>query len=149
VPCAPYVLSPVKHYAHLLAVAQKGKLGNDLVVQTPFGDSSHPTSLIKSEADYDEHPKDDDAANEQKIVQRSNCRGAAMEACVPRHGTLVAPLMTELVGFKELTPYKGGWCGTEIFADTFTPEIRAKARRYAKKFGDQLLKEGYKGYFEL
>jgi hypothetical protein len=57
--------------------------------------------------------------------------------------------MTELVGFKELTPYKGGWCGNEIFADTFTPKIRAKARRYAKKFGDQLLKEGYKGYFEL
>ncbi|MCB9182632.1 MAG: biotin carboxylase [Flavobacteriales bacterium] len=149
VPCVPYVLSPVRHYEHLLAVAQKGKLGTDLVVQTPFGDSGHTTFFIKSEADYDNYAKEIEAEKECKIMKRINCRGAAMEACVTRHGTIVAPLMTELVGFKELTPYKGGWCGNEIFADTFTPEIRAKARRYAKKFGDQLLKEGYKGYFEL
>lgn len=149
VPCVPNVLSPVKHYEHLLAVAQKGKLGTDLVVQTPFGDSGHTTFFINSEADYDKYAKEIEAEKECKIMKRINCRGAAMEACVTRHGTIVAPLMTELVGFKELTPYKGGWCGNEIFADTFTPEIRAKARRYAKKFGDQLLKEGYKGYFEL
>ncbi|HNR53757.1 MAG TPA: biotin carboxylase [Flavobacteriales bacterium] len=149
VPCVPYVLSPVRHYEHLLAVAQKGKLGNDLVVQTPFGDSGHTTFFIRSEADYEKYAKEIEAEKECKIMKRINCRGAAMEACVTRHGTIVAPLMTELVGFKELTPYKGGWCGNEIFAGTFTPEIRAKARRYARKFGDQLLKEGYKGYFEL
>ncbi len=149
VPCVPYVLSPVKHYEHLLAVAQKGKLGNDLVVQTPYGDSGHTTFFIKSAADYDKYAKEIEAEKECKIMKRINCRGAAMEACVTRHGTIVAPLMTELVGFKELTPYKGGWCGNEIYADTFTPQIRAKARRYARKFGDQLLKESYKGYFEL
>jgi hypothetical protein len=33
-------------------------------------------------------------------MKRINCRGAAMEACVTRHGTMVAPLMTELVGFQ-------------------------------------------------
>jgi len=48
-------------------------------------------------------------------MKRIKCRGAAIEACVTRHGTIVAPLMTELVGFKELTPYKGGWCGNEIY----------------------------------
>jgi hypothetical protein len=57
--------------------------------------------------------------------------------------------MTELVGFKELTPYKGGWCGNEIYPNAFTPEIRKKARKYTQLFGDQLKKEGYKGYFEL
>ncbi|MCC6541614.1 MAG: biotin carboxylase [Flavobacteriales bacterium] len=149
VPCVPYVLSRVRHYEHLLAVAQKGGLGTDLVVQTPFGDSGHTTFFIKSAADYEKYAGEIEAEKECKIMKRINCRGAAMEACVTRHGTIVAPLMTELVGFKELTPYKGGWCGNEIHADTFTPEIRAKARRYARKFGDQLLKEGYKGYFEL
>ncbi len=147
VPPVPYVLSPVKNYAHLLQVAKK--LGGDLVVQTPFGDSGHTTFFVKSEADYGKYAKEIEAEKECKIMKRINCRGAAMEACVTRHGTIVAPLMTELVGFKELTPYKGGWCGNEIYAGTFTPEIRAKARRYAKRFGDQLLKEGYKGYFEL
>lgn len=57
--------------------------------------------------------------------------------------------MTELVGFKELTPYKGGWCGNEIFPNAFTPALRKKAREYTQLFGDQLRKEGYKGYFEL
>ena len=149
VPCVPYVLSPVKHFEHLMAVAQKGKLGNDLVVQTPFGDSGHTTFFIKTKEDYAKYAEEIEAEKECKIMKRINCRGAAMEACVTRHGTIVAPLMTELVGFKELTPYKGGWCGNEIFSDTFTPKIRAKARKYARLFGDQLRKEGYKGYFEL
>ena len=147
VPCVPYVLSPVKDYAHLLKVA--AKLGDDLVVQTPFGDSGHTTFFIKSQEDYQKYAEEIEAEKECKVMKRINCRGAAMEACVTRHGTIVAPLMTELVGFKELTPYKGGWCGNEIYADTFTPELRQKARKYAQRFGDQLREEGYKGYFEL
>lgn len=147
VPPVPYVLSPVKDYAHLLKVAEK--LGKDLVVQTPFGDSGHTTFFINSEADYRKHAKEIEKEKECKVMKRINCRGAAMEACVTRHGTIVAPLMTELVGFKELTPYKGGWCGNEIYAEAFTPSIRRKARKYTQLFGDQLLKEGYKGYFEL
>jgi hypothetical protein len=149
VPCVPYVLNPVRNFEHLMQVAAKGKLGNDLVVQTPYGDSGHTTFFIKTKEDYARYAKEIEAEKECKIMKRINCRGAAMEACVTRHGTIVAPLMTELVGFKELTPYKGGWCGNEIFSDTFTPKIRAKARKYARLFGDQLRKEGYKGYFEL
>jgi biotin carboxylase len=86
---------------------------------------------------------------EVKVMKRINCKGSAIEACVTRHGTVVAPLMTELVGFKELTPYKGGWCGNEIYPNAFTPTLRKKARQYTQLFGDQLRKEGYKGYFEL
>jgi len=82
-------------------------------------------------------------------MKRINCRGSAIEACVTRHGTIVAPLMTELVGFKDLTPYKGGWCGNEIYPEAFTPEIRKNAREFTVRFGNQLRKEGYKGYFEL
>ena len=57
--------------------------------------------------------------------------------------------MTELVGFQELTPYKVGWCGNEIYPEAFTPAIRRKTRKYTRLFGEQLRKEGYKGYFEL
>ncbi|MEO5584066.1 MAG: biotin carboxylase, partial [Flavobacteriales bacterium] len=147
VPCVPYVLSPVKNYAHLNKVS--AKLGSDLVVQTPFGDSGHTTFFISNETEYRKYAKEIEAEKECKVMKRINCRGAAMEACVTQHGTIVAPLMTELVGFKELTPYKGGWCGNEIYAEAFTPTIRRKARKYAQLFGDQLRKEGYKGYFEL
>lgn len=147
VPCVPYVLSHVKDYKHLRSVSKK--LGDHLVIQTPFGDSGHTTFFISNEKEYKKYAEEIEKEKEVKIMRRINCRGSAIEACVTRHGTVVAPLMTELVGFKELTPYKGGWCGNEIFPDAFTPEIREKAAKYTQQFGDQLRKEGYKGYFEL
>jgi hypothetical protein len=48
-------------------------------------------------------------------------------------------MMTELVGFPELTPYRGGWCGNEIFAGAFSREAREKAREYTTRFGEQLV----------
>ena len=147
VPCVPYVLSNVKDYKHLQSVSKK--LGKHLVIQTPFGDSGHTTFFISNEKEYKKYAKEIEKEEEVKIMKRINCRGSAIEACVTRHGTVVAPLMTELVGFKELTPYKGGWCGNEIFPDAFTPSIRKKAAKYTQQFGDQLREEGYKGYFEL
>ncbi|MEQ9425424.1 MAG: biotin carboxylase [Cyclobacteriaceae bacterium] len=147
VPCVPYVLAPAKSYKDLQKVSKK--LGNDLVIQTPFGDSGHTTFFISNEEEWKKHEEEIVKEKELKIMKRINCRGSAIEACVTRHGTVVAPLMTELVGFKELTPYKGGWCGNEIYADAFTPTIRRKARKYTQLFGNQLRKEGYKGYFEL
>ncbi|HPF13712.1 MAG: ATP-grasp domain-containing protein [Planctomycetes bacterium] len=147
VPCVPYVLSEVKSYEQLRRVSHQ--LGEELVVQTPFGDSGHTTFFISNETEYAKHAEEIAKEKEVKVMKRIHCRGSAIEACVTRHGTVVAPLMTELVGFKELTPYKGGWCGNEIYPEAFTPSIREKAHRYTKLFGNQLRKEGYKGYFEL
>ncbi len=147
VACVPYVLSNVKNYDHMREVSKK--LGNDLVIQTPFGDSGHTTFFISNEEDFKKYEKEIVREKEVKIMKRINCRGAAIEACFTRHGTIVAPLMTELVGFPELTPYKGGWCGNEIHANVFTRSIRRKAREYTRLFGNQLREEGYKGYFEL
>lgn len=147
VACVPYVLAPVDSYAALQQVS--AHLGTDLVVQTPFGDSGHTTFFISEEASFEKHREDIIREREVKIMKRINCYGTAIEGCVTQHGTLVGPLMTELVGFKELTPYKGGWCGNELFGNAFNEDIRAKALLYTKQFGDQLYKEGYKGYFEL
>ncbi len=147
VPCVPYVLSPVLDYGHLKKVSKV--LGNDLVIQTPFGDSGHTTFFISNEEEFKKYEEEIVKEKEVKIMKRINCKGSAIEACVTRHGTIVAPLMTELVGFKEMTPYKGGWCGNEIYPNAFTADIRKKATKYTQLFGDQLRKEGYKGYFEL
>ncbi|TXD65725.1 biotin carboxylase [Polaribacter glomeratus] len=147
VPCVPYVLSQVKDYEHLNKVSKA--LGTDLVIQTPFGDSGHTTFFISNEEEYNKYAEEIEKEKEVKVMKRINCKGSAIEACVTRHGTIVAPLMTELVGFKELTPYKGGWCGNEIYPDAFSPELREKAAKYTQLFGNQLREEGYKGYFEL
>ncbi|MGZ3898725.1 MAG: biotin carboxylase [Bacteroidia bacterium] len=147
VACVPYVLSPVQSFGHLRKISSH--LGEQLVVQTPFGDSGHTTFFISGEEEFDAHSEEILKEKEVKIMRRINCYGTAIEGCVTKHGTIVAPLMTELIGFRELTPYKGGWCGNEIYPNAFNSDIREKAKKYTKQFGDQLHKEGYKGYFEL
>ena len=145
----PNALAKVDGYKRLMATAKRHRLGAKLVVQTAFGDSGHTTFFISSERDYGKHAEEIEREKEVKIMKRVRCRGSALEACVTRHGTLVGPLMTELVGFKELTPYKGGWCGNEVFADAFPQKVRDFARRSAFKIGEALRKRRYRGYFEL
>jgi len=143
----PNALGRVESYKALGNLA--ADLGDDLVIQTAYGDSGHTTFFISSESDFEKHAEEITEAPEVKVMKRIRCRGAALEACVTSNGTIVGPLMTELVGFKELTPYRGGWCGNEVFAGAFSTEIREQARDSAMAFGDELGKLGYRGYFEL
>ena len=148
VPSVPNVLGRASSYGVLHALSAGAGLGHDLVVQTPYGDSGQTTFFIAGEADWNEHAEKL-AGEELKVMQRINCREAAMEGVITRHGTLVGPLMTELTGYPELTPYGGGWCGNDVFAGALSEEHRAQARRYTQLMGDRLRKEGYRGYFEL
>ncbi len=145
----PNTLGRVQSYADLTRLARAAKLGDDLVIQTAFGDSGHTTFFVANEGDYRPHAQAIEAEKEVKVMKRIRCRGAALEACVTRHGTIVGPLMTELVGFKELTPYRGGWCGNEVFAAAFSRDVRDNARRATFDFGEALRKRGYRGYFEM
>jgi len=149
VPSVPNILTELGSYDDLKQKCKKAKLGDDLVLQSAYGDSGHTTFFIKSQRDWDRHAGEIIGKGEIKVMKRIDCRQAAIEACATKQGTIVGPLMTEIVGFKELTPYKGGWAGNEIFADSFTAKIREKARDLTFKFGEQLRKEGYRGYFEL
>ncbi|MCJ7592874.1 MAG: biotin carboxylase [Woeseiaceae bacterium] len=149
VPSVPNALAKIGSYADLTAVAKKAGIGKDLVLQSAFGDSGHTTFFIKSQKDFERHEHEIVGQGEIKVMKRINCRGAAIEACATKRGTIVGPMMTELVGFPELTPYRGGWCGNEIFAGAFSKKARQQAREYTARFGEQLVKEGYRGYFEL
>jgi len=149
VPSVPNTLSEVESYEHLQELAKAAGIGRDLVLQSAYGDSGHTTFFIKNAADFRKHEHDIVGQGEIKIMKRLNCRGSAIEACVTKKGTIVGPLMTELVGFDELTPYRGGWCGNEIYPNAFSKKARDQARAYTFQFGEQLRKEGYRGYFEL
>ena len=149
VPSVPNTLVEVTGWKQLVEVSEAAGLGTDLVLQSAYGDSGHTTFFIKSEADFRRHEHEIVGQDEIKIMKRITCRGSAIEACATKQGTIVGPLMTELVGFPELTPYRGGWCGNEIFPTAFAPRVRQQARDYTFKFGEQLKKEGYRGYFEL
>ena len=147
----PNVLAHVDSYRTLREVASE--LGPDLVVQLPMGDSGATTFFISSETDYQPHADEIAASPEVKVMKRIRCRQTTIEGCVTRHGTLAGPLMTELVGFPELTPYPGGWCGNEMFAANastlISQDVRRQAGRAVVAMGEQLREQGYWGAFGL
>jgi len=149
IPSAPNVLGAVRSYRELLERARAGGLGEDLVVQAPYGDSGRTTFFIRGERDWKKAEKVVAAEPEVKIMRRLNCRSTAIEATITRHGTIVGPLMTELIGHPELTPYKGGWCGNDMWPGVLSEHHRRRARKYVRALGDRLAREGYRGYFEV
>ena len=148
VPSAPNTLGRATTYEELTALAESAGLGDDLVVQTPYGDSGKTTFFIRGQRDWDKNAEDM-ADQELKVMKRINNRAAAVEAVLTRHGTIVGPLMTDLTGHPELTPHKGGWCGNDIFPEALSPEHRERARVLTQKLGDRLAVEGYRGFLEI
>jgi hypothetical protein len=144
--CAPNVLGRAKSYKQLMERARKGKLGTDLVVQTPYGDSGRTTFFITNEEQWDEH-SEKLADEELKIMRRIEHLPGTVEACATRHGTLVGPIQTDITGFEQLTPYRGGWCGNDVFPGVFDKSTRDAIRAMARKLGDTLYAHGYSGVF--
>ena len=147
-PSVPNVLGRADSYAELSKMAANAGLGSDLVVQTPYGDSGKTTFFITEEEDWDRNV-DDLVGEELKVMKRINNRAAAVEAVNTRHGTIVGPFMTDLTGYPELTPYKGGWCGNDLFPEALSEEHRATAIEHVRRLGDRLRQEGYRGFFEV
>src|SRR5688572_2921982 len=58
VPSAPNVLGSAGSYDELMALAESAALGDDLVVQTPYGDSGKTTFFIRSRDDWDRYAGD-------------------------------------------------------------------------------------------
>jgi biotin carboxylase len=147
-PSVPNVLGTADTWAELEALATGNRLGTDLVVQTPYGDSGKTTFFITSEQDWDKY-SGDIVGEQLKVMKRIDNKAAAVEACITKHGTIVGPFMTDLTGYPELTPYKGGWCGNDLFPEALTPEQRATAIGHVRRLGDRLAKEGYQGFLEI
>jgi hypothetical protein len=141
----PYVLTRVESYADLRR-ASRG-LGPDLVVQLPHGDSGFTTYFISSATDFATHARAITAEPEVKVMRRIRCRPLTIEGCVTWHGTLVGPLMAELIGFPSLTPYRGGWCGNELAPERLGDDLRRRAMQATVTLGQQLLDVGYRGCF--
>ena len=147
-PSVPNVLGTASTYEELNALATSNGLGTDLVVQTPYGDSGKTTFFIKAEGDWD-RDAEDIVGEQLKVMKRIDNKAAAVEACITRHGTIVGPFMTDLTGYPELTPYKGGWCGNDLFPEALTAKQRATAIGHVRRLGDRLAQEGYKGFLEI
>ncbi|MEZ5594276.1 MAG: biotin carboxylase [Gammaproteobacteria bacterium] len=146
VPSVPNIMGKADSYDALMKLAKKAKLGDNLVVQTPYGDSGRTTFFIRSKDDWDKNA--DKMKDEQlKVMKYVNHLPGTVEAVATRHGTLVGPVQTDITGFQELTPYKGGWCGNDVASSLLPPRVRNKVREMVKALGDRLYEEGYRGCF--
>src|SRR5215510_12268684 len=141
----PNVIGKATSWSSLKKLALKEKLGTDLVVQLPYGDSGRTTFFIKTEEDWTKW-SDKVAGRELKVMRRINHLPGTLEAVATRHGTLVGPMQLDITGFSELTPYKGGWCGNDVFTRGYAKERRT-VRTMTSKLGNRLYKEGYRGAF--
>jgi len=148
VPSVPNVVTTVEDFNGLVQTAEGAGLGTDLVVQTAYGDSGKTTFFVSSAADWKRHSADI-AGNEVKVMKRINNRPVAVEAVLTKCGTVVGPFMSELTGHAKLTPYRGGWCGNEMFPEVLTGDLRVRAADLVRRLGDRLAVEGYRGFFEV
>ena len=149
VPSVPNVLGRAATYGELLALAATAGIGTDLVVQMPYGDSGKTTFFIASEQAWSAAAAKEPLADEElKVMRRIEHRAIAVEAVLTRCGTLVGPLMNDITGHPELTPYRGGWAGNDYPA-TMTAEQKQRARDLTQRLGDRLAEEGYVGFFEV
>ncbi|MEI2778880.1 MAG: biotin carboxylase [Tetrasphaera sp.] len=147
-PSVPNVMATVESYADLQRQCAAARLGDDLVIQAAYGDSGKTTFFIASESDWNKYATEI-VGEEVKIMKRINNKAVAVEAVNTKHGTIVGPFMTDLTGFPELTPYRGGWCGDDLSPDSLTTSQRTRALEHVRRLGDRLRQEGYKGYFEV
>lgn len=144
----PNILTEGSDWKTLRAEAGAAGLGDELVVQTPYGDSGKTTFFINNESDWNEHSAQI-VGQDIKVMRRINNLPLAVEAVLTRSGTVVGPFLTELAGHDDLTPYPGGWCGNEMHPDVLTDKQRLLATDLVQRMGTRLSQEGYRGFFEV
>ncbi|QLL05318.1 biotin carboxylase [Mycobacterium vicinigordonae] len=149
VPSVPHAIGRVGSYQDLLALAQNAELGEDLVVEAAYGNAGSGTFFVRGQGDWDRQASALTSQQEIKVMRRIRNVEVCIEGVVTRHGTVIGPAMTSLVGYTELTPLKGSWCGNDIWRDVLPPDKTRAARQMVGKLGDILSREGYRGYFEV
>lgn len=148
VPSVPHAIGRVGSYDELVALAQSADLGDDLVVEAAYGNAGNATFFVRGRGDWD-HCAGNLVDQEIKVMKRIRNVEICLEGAVTRHGTVIGPAMTSLVGYPELTPNKGSWCGNDVWREALPPAQKHTAREMVRKLGDVLKREGYRGYFEV
>jgi len=145
----PHAIGRAGSYDELSALADAAGLGDDLVVEAAYGDAGSGTFFIRGRSDWDQCAADLSHQAEVKVMKRIRNVEVCIEGAVTRHGTVIGPAMTSLVGYPELTSGRGSWCGNDIWREALPPAQTRAAREMIRKLGVVLSREGYRGYFEV
>lgn len=152
-PSVPNILTKISSWEDLRAQADAASLGDNLVIQLPYGDSGRTTYFVKSRSDFDKIATEitgtGDAAPDVKIMRYINHQPLATEAVITSSGVVVGPVLREITGHPELTAYKGGWAGSEMYPALITDETRERVNELVSRFCAKLGEEGYRGILEV
>ncbi len=149
VPSVPNAMLKIENFTQLRKAIAEHNLGDEVVVQTAYGDSGKTTFFIKTEEEYQAVAEKIEAEDKVKVMKKIPCLQVAMEACTTRQGTYIGPILTEIIGHPALTPYPGGWCGNDVNPEIFDATTQETMYHYTEKLGKALYERGYRGYFEV
>lgn len=145
---APNIITKVSGWQDLIDQANLANLGNQLVIQTAYGDSGHTTYFINSKKDFDSCSRYL-IGKQIKVMKQISHLPLSVEAVILETGTVIGPIMLEVTGHAELTKFKGGWAGSELFPGLLSiPEVES-ANALVSKFANVLKEKGYRGTFEI
>lgn len=81
-------------------------------------------------------------------AEQTGIRSVSVAAVVTRHGTVVGPAVSSLVGDPMLTPDPYAWCGAETSPSLLSAAQRARAAELIQEAGVRLAHDGFRGYLE-
>ncbi|MFC7765022.1 biotin carboxylase [Leucobacter soli] len=144
----PNLLTTITGWEDLRAQAEQAGLGERLVIQLAYGDSGRTTYFVASKTDFDR------IANEIvgpriKAMRHIEHLPLAAEAVITRAGTVVGPVLREITGHPELTAYRGGWSGSEMYPGLVDDGTRHRIGSLIERFCGRLAEEGYRGILEV
>lgn len=152
-PSVPNILTRTSGWDDFRAQADAAGLGDKLVVQLPYGDSGRTTYFVNGREDFDRVASAisgaGDAAPQIKVMRYINHSPLATEAVITSSGTVVGPVLREVTGHPELTAYKGGWAGSEMYPTLIDDEMRARNAELIQRFCNKLSEQGYRGILEV
>ncbi|OJW52173.1 MAG: hypothetical protein BGO67_10220 [Alphaproteobacteria bacterium 41-28] len=148
IPSVPYHIAEINDHSDIDNI--KKKFGNRLVIQSPLGSSGEGTYFIRSEQDIIKYKDEIFNNGPMRIMKEISCKPYGIDACATRCGTILGPVLTDLVGDRNLTDYEGGSCGNEIFKDVIDEENKYKILEYTKKIGNYLYNQkNFRGSFTV
>lgn len=145
---APNILTIIADYSDLVAQAGDAGLGTDLVIQMPMGDSGTTTFFVSDEASFDV-VSSRICGTPIKIMRRISHLPLAVEAIVGDDHVVIGPLLREVTGHPELTPYRGGWTGSEVYPGLVSKAATESCLHIVRAFCEAVRKLGYRGILEV
>jgi hypothetical protein len=82
-------------------------------------------------------------------MRRINHLPLSLEAIVLDDQVLIGPILREVTGHPELTPYRGGWTGSETYPGLVNKKTREAILETVSAFCEAVKKRGYRGILEI